>query len=279
MSAIGVAELLIISCVLGILLFGVVLLIGVFPYIARNFRVESGSEASVEYVEQLPAEGFTTLDLTNPVGDVEISGEEIDEIVIQAVKIAHGRSTEEAERRAQAIALRIEPAGERLVLAALTTRAQRNERVEWQVRLPARLDVQVEGDVGSVLLLGLRGGADVSTHVGNLRARNCTFVAPTTLRTSSGSIEWEGALASREGSYRVTSGDGAVAISLPAESAFTLDAQTGAGGVQCEFPIEGSSTDQLVGGTFSGMVNGGGPVLTVRSRTGNIQIFASRQAT
>lgn len=278
MPSIGVVELFLILCVLGIIGLGVILLVAGFAWWVRRQGTAAAIEGRAERLEHLPANGLTTLDLTNPVGDVEVAAGDGDEILIRAVKIARGRTLEDARQRAEAIALRIEPVGERLVLVAPTrrTRAEmEQEQVDWQVSLPAHFTVHVENSVGAVLLRGLRGRADVRTDVGDLRARDCTFETPTTLRTSTGSVEWEGALGSREGDYRVTNSVGRVAIGLPADSAFILDAQTSVGSIDADFAVRGAVSGQIVGDTLRGTVNGGGPTLTVRTSTGGIIIAAS----
>lgn len=276
MPSIGVVELILILCILGTIVFGVILLIAGFAWGVRRQGTAASAEGRAEQFERLPVNGLTTLDLTNPVGDVEIAAGDGDEIAIRAVKIARGRSAEEARQRAEAIVLRIEPVGDRLVLVAPTRRVVlgAEDQVDWQVSLPADFRVHVEDRVGTVRLHGLRGHADVSTEVGDLRARDCHFAAPTTLRTSTGTIEWEGALAGAEGHYRVTTSAGHVGISLPVDSAFTLDAQTSVGSINCAFPVEGAVAGQPVGDTLRGTVNGGGPTLTVRTSTGDITIAA-----
>ncbi|HBY96749.1 MAG: hypothetical protein M5U01_42900 [Ardenticatenaceae bacterium] len=282
MPSIGVVELFIILCLFGLIVFGAILLVAGFGWWSRYLGVGATVEGRAERLERLPAAGITTLDLTNPVGDVEIAAGSSDEITIRTVKIARGRSTEEARQRAEAMALRIEPVGDRLVLVAPTGRMRvgmKQEQVDWQISVPADLAVHVDSSVGPVLLRGMRGRADVSTEVGGLRARDCSFVAPTTLRTTTGSIEWEGALGSREGHYRVISTAGRVAIDLPSDNAFTLDAQTSVGSINCVFPVEGPSVDQLVGDMLRGAVNGGGPTLTIRTTTGSITLAASEVTT
>jgi hypothetical protein len=90
-------------------------------------------------------------------------------------------------------------------------------------------------------------------------------------------VDFTGALTPNAG-YEFTTDVGKVALRLPAESAFRLDARSDIGDVTLGFPIVGrSSRDALVGKEVRGDV-GQNPTTTLylRSRVGEISIRSGR---
>jgi hypothetical protein len=100
---------------------------------------------------------------------------------------------------------------------------------------------------GSILLTGLRGSVRASTSSGTLRVQG----EPTS--------EW-----------RLSSSSGSVTIELAGKPAFALDAYSNSGRIATDYPV-------TVGGLINrrelrGSVNGGGPLLHVRTTSGQIHI-------
>jgi DUF4097 and DUF4098 domain-containing protein YvlB len=116
-----------------------------------------------------------------------------------------------------------------------------------------RLTQNAPGDVvatsgsGSIVLRGIDGA---------LRAD-----------AGSGSIKVEGRQAGR---WELDTGSGSIRIHLPEDASFELDAESNSGNIDINHPItvqEKISDDHL-----KGQVRGGGPLLNVRSGSGNIRI-------
>ena len=108
-------------------------------------------------------------------------------------------------------------------------------------------NVEASSGSGSIHLTGLRGGLRVSTASGTVRVQG-----------------------QQTSDWRLSSSSGTVTIELEGKPAFALDAHSGSGGIDTRYPV-------TVNGTFGrrelrGSVNGGGPLLQVRTSSGGIHI-------
>ncbi len=108
-------------------------------------------------------------------------------------------------------------------------------------------DVEASSSSGSVRLRGVQGGLRAST--------------------TSGSLAVEGNMA-RE--WRLSSSSGHVTVNVPASQGFELDANSGSGRINVDFPVTVSGT--IGKHTLRGSARGGGPLLHVRTSSGGISI-------
>ena len=110
-------------------------------------------------------------------------------------------------------------------------------------------DVEFETYKGDARLTGLRGGLDLNTYRGTVNMAFASFTRRTRIDTYRGEID----------------------IRMPAASAFDLEGDIQRhGDLQCDFP----RTIRTVGRRSypGGKINGGGPVLRVKSFRGTIRI-------
>lgn len=151
-------------------------------------------------------------------------------------------------------------------------------------KLAGNLEVFTSG--GSIQIDGAAGEhLKASTSGGSIRATG--LAAPAELHTSGGSIHLEssGAPVSATtsgggidatfsgkptGDITLKTSAGGVTVALPAEAAFQLDAETSAGSVRSDFPVATHSSESH--GRLEGPVNGGGPVLKLRSSAGSVRV-------
>src|SRR5947207_11794720 len=92
-----------------------------------------------------------------------------------------------------------------------------------------------------------------------------------TLHTGDGNINAEAEAGSKSTSgWNLYTGDGNIALRLPSDFAADLDAETGDGRVNIDFPLttNGSAKER----TVRGKINGGGPPLELRTGDGNIDL-------
>jgi hypothetical protein len=108
-------------------------------------------------------------------------------------------------------------------------------------------DVEASSSSGSVRLRGVQGGVRAST--------------------TSGSLAIEGQLAR---DWRLSSSSGHVTVNVPASQGFELDANSGSGRIDVDFPITVSGT--IGKHALRGAARGGGPLLHVRTSSGGISI-------
>jgi hypothetical protein len=113
------------------------------------------------------------------------------------------------------------------------------------------------------------GDVDLRTGSGQIRARGIQggFHA----ETGSGDITAEG---TQGGTWDIHSGSGDVRVRLPANAAFDADISTSSGSVDVNHPVEMTVQGRIHGTQrhIQGKVRGGGPVLRVRTGSGDIQV-------
>jgi hypothetical protein len=181
----------------------------------------------------------------------------------------------------------------------------RNRSVKVEVRVPRESDIEVntgDGSVsvqpvsgrvrietgdGSISVEGLRGDVQLRTGDGGIDAAglDATLRAHTgdghlrvrgrfdglDLSTGDGSIDAQVEAGSKASAgWALRSGDGSITLGLPSDFAADLDAHTGDGHITLDLPV--SVEGRISASTVRGKLNGGGPVVTVRSGDGSIRL-------
>lgn len=215
--------------------------------------------------------------------------------------IVRGADTNQIEARVITTGWKIGPGGvqitprqdgPRLELVVKTPRfnnwmGNNNRSLRVELRVPRNLVASIRTGDGSVLAedlqgslrlrtgdgsieaIGVDGKLDAETGDGSIRTRGRFDVLM--LRTGDGRIEADVMPGSRMVSgWEVNTGDGHVVVRLPEKFAADLDAHTGDGKVELEFPINASRLDS--GKDVHGKLNGGGPTLRIRTGDGPIRL-------
>jgi len=90
------------------------------------------------------------------------------------------------------------------------------------------------------------------------------------LHTGDGSITAEVMPGSKvASSWRVETGDGSVTLRLPSDVAADLDAHTGDGSLTVDLPLNETQREKH---SVKGRLNGGGPLITIRSGDGSVRV-------
>lgn len=144
---------------------------------------------------------------------------------------------------------------------------------------------------GGITVEGVSGKSlKAATAGGSIRVAGLTV--PGELKTSGGSIEVESAgdalSASTSGGsisaaftgvptaeVVLKTSAGGVTVVLPPDSKFSLDASTSAGSVRSDFPVTVTGTSDRDRSSLKGPVNGGGPVMKLRTSAGSISVRKS----
>jgi len=159
--------------------------------------------------------------------------------------------------------------------------------VHIEVWAPQQTKIKLDSSDGSLRLDGTRGEARLNTSDGSIRVNN--FDGVLVARSADGSIEATGRFDGldlntsdghvtaevRAGSHlssnwSIRTADGSITLRLPEDLAVDLDAWTSDGSVSVDLPM-------LVQGTqgrnrVHGRLNGGGPLLEVRTSDGSVHI-------
>jgi hypothetical protein len=114
-----------------------------------------------------------------------------------------------------------------------------------------------------------RAGGDVSAHTsgGSINLREIEGTA--NAHTSGGSIRAE-LLTAPDGPMKLETSGGSITLQLAANTHVDIDARASGGNVRTDLPVVGESNRSKT--NLRGTINGGGPLLTLRSSGGGVRI-------
>jgi DUF4097 and DUF4098 domain-containing protein YvlB len=136
-------------------------------------------------------------------------------------------------------------------------------------RVAASGGYDLGSDSGSITVDGASGSLQAETGFGDVSVSNADDVT-LQLRTSSGAITFAGTLG--DGPHSLETDFGSVRLSLPEDTAATLDLTTGYGSIRSALPI--TLSGDIAEDHWQGTLNGGGSSLTVQTSSGNISLEA-----
>lgn len=125
---------------------------------------------------------------------------------------------------------------------------------------------------GDVIASRVEGSVDATSVSGDVELRHVLGADTVKAKTVSGDVLFEG-LSVPKGRYHLESHSGDVTVDLPGEAAFELEAGTFSGDIDSNFEIK--VTGKMSPRELHGTVNGGGPLVTVKSFSGSILLRAA----
>lgn len=162
-----------------------------------------------------------------------------------------------------------------------------NRSIRLEVRVPRELRANVHTGDGSIRLRGLHGPLRADTGDGSIQGDDLDGALDANtgdgsvhiggrfdnvqLHTQDGSVELAAEHGSRlQSDWRVQTGDGSVRVKLPSDLSADLELHTGDGHIGVDLPltVNGTQNEHEV----RGKLNGGGPLLTVRTGDGSISV-------
>ena len=119
--------------------------------------------------------------------------------------------------------------------------------------------------------LNAKGSGDVRVHTGSGNIDLRDVQGTVRAEAGSGDITIDG---TQTGIWDIRTGSGNVRLRLPSQAAFDLGASTGSGTVTVDHPVTMTiqGNVQRAQRSVSGKVRGGGPMLTVHTGSGDVQI-------
>jgi hypothetical protein len=122
---------------------------------------------------------------------------------------------------------------------------------------------------GNISIDGAAGNVQASSDFGRVSVLHGVGVT-LDLHSSNGAVAFSGTLGA--GPHSLTSDFGSITLSLPASAAADLDLSTSFGSIRSTLPVTASG--DLSRDHWTGVLNGGGPRLTVRTSNGSISLDA-----
>ena len=145
--------------------------------------------------------------------------------------------------------------------------------------------IKIHTSGGGIEAAGGGGSLDGDTSGGSITVKN--FKGPVEIHTSGGGITIENVagsvnghtsggsinallLSPMAGDVKLSTSGGGVTARIPAEAAFNLEAETSGGSVSCDLPV--TVQGKIESNRIHGPVNGGGPLLRLKSSGGGIHV-------
>jgi hypothetical protein len=139
---------------------------------------------------------------------------------------------------------------------------------DLNLAVPASTAVKMATGDGDIDIISFDGAVEASTNDGSIDARG--RFDRLHLTSDDGQIEVEALAGSRMASeWELHTCDGSVTIRLPRDFAADLDAATGDGHIRIDLPFTSAKFDEHC---VRGKLNGGGPLLTLHTDDGSIEI-------
>jgi hypothetical protein len=257
--------------------------VGVIAY----FDTDVGDRAQVRetIVSEVAVESPATLTVHNPAGTVTIrTGPQDDRIVVEATKEADSVFGRQAERLADQVDVQIEGEGSeaRVEVALPEASGIGFARVNLVITVPEETHLDVVNEAGHVQIQGTKGDIRVRSEAGNLRIEDVTVAHNCDVMNAAGSISFEGELpepgaGGEPWEVVLKTEAGNIDVAVPADSRFTLDAESEAGSVDAKFDLDDPQSGSVrgeAGEWLKGSVNGSqaSPNVILRTESGNIRI-------
>ena len=129
---------------------------------------------------------------------------------------------------------------------------------------------------GSIELEECNGGAEVQTSGGSITLENVTGAV--SVRTSGGSIDATMTMQPQHDSIlNLRTSGGGIVVTLIPDIAVDLDARASGGHVSSDFPIVSMIKEKVLKSRLKGSINGGGPLLNLKTSGGNIRLKMGRK--
>ncbi len=224
------------------------------------------------------------LELINVNGRITAEPATDDKVTVEGRRTAKGSTDEAAKDNLAKMEIREEVSGDRVRVESRPPRLSglAGHEIEWTIKVPAGVVVDLRTVNGGVRINGLSGEVHAKTTNGGVKGNN---VSASILEVSSvnGGIEFEfsGALAANA-SVDLETVNGGVEVSLPASSKVTISARAVNGGVRVDDldvqrSEEATSFDSKR--RLEGTLNGGGAKVTISTTNGGVRIGRSNGPT
>ncbi len=109
------------------------------------------------------------------------------------------------------------------------------QAIDFEIMVPAHADLELLTGVGDIRVTGISGLLSLMSDVGSIAVRAGLLTGNSVLKTSLGSVQFQGAI-DLSGTYQLATETGSVQVILPDDSAFELDASTQFGTITTVVP-------------------------------------------
>ncbi|MFL5691756.1 MAG: hypothetical protein ACJ795_08115 [Ktedonobacteraceae bacterium] len=230
---------------------------GVLPVIGNP-----GTYTQQGPTKQVAVPQLTAIQVHDPIGNITISVDaNTTTPTVAYTKKVRAANNDDANNQFKNITVQVQPAGTQdgtlFVSASVpdsgSLLGNHNASVDLNITLPnpttstsaptAPLALKLDMSIGNMSVDGLSGNFQVKDDIGNITVRQATLSDGSHLQTGTGNITFNGKLDTTPGTnsttvrYKLQSETGNVDATIPADTNVTLDANTNAGTITTDFPI------------------------------------------
>lgn len=241
-----------------------------FATVAALFlAAASGALATVseKFSQTYPLKADGTVSLSNVNGAVEIVAWDRAEVSVEAEKIA---SDADILKRMQ---IEVESSPEKLAIKTKHEKTwklwgRNRAEIRYKLRVPAGASLKkIEVVNADLTVQGVKGYADLDSVNGSIKADG--LAGGGRFDTVNGSIRVSFAALAKTDRITLDAVNGSCNVTLPADAAFDLKADSVNGGISCDFPITLHKSGRH---HLSGSVNGGGAQIALDSVNGRLNV-------
>jgi hypothetical protein len=231
----------------------------------------------------VPAGG--RFELINVNGRITAETTEGKDVVVEGKRSAKARSDEAAKEMLGKLEIREEVGGSTVRVESRPPRMSGfgGHEIEWIVKVPKGLTVDLRTVNGGVRMNGLSGEIHAKTTNGGIRGTNLVI---DTLEASvvNGGVEIElGSPLDATDAVELTTVNGGVTFALPSESKAAITARAVNGGVRASDDLkierEDESTEREARRRLTGTMNGGGARVNVSTTNGGVRLSRTGSST
>ena len=223
----------------------------------------------------LPDKG--RLELINVNGRITAEPATDGKVTVEGRRTAKGSTDEAAKELLAKLEIREEVSGDRVRVESRPPRLSgfSGHEVEWTVKVPKGVIVDLRTVNGGVRINGLQGEVHAKTTNGGVKGLN---ISTTILEASSvnGGIDIEFASPlDANATVEIETVNGGVSLGLPSESKVTITARAVNGGVRVsdlDVQKQDQSNDRESKRRLEGTLNGGGAKVTISTTNGGVRI-------
>lgn len=216
-------------------------------------------------------------ELININGRVTATPTDGSEVIVEGRRTAKGRSDEVAKENLAKLEIREEVSASRVRVESRAPRMSGfgGHEIEWTVKVPKGLTVDLRTVNGGVRISGLSGEIHAKTTNGGVRGQNIIAEA---IEASSvnGGVEIElGAPLDSTDSVDISTVNGGVSLSMPSESKATITARAVNGGVRVndlDIKRDEESPEFERRRRLNGTLNGGGAKVNISTTNGGVRL-------
>jgi hypothetical protein len=213
--------------------FLILLAIVLFMFFSRrsySYTNRSTTESRTFQVGQHPR-----IVIKNVMGSIRVQpGGEGQEVTVQATRQMHGWLSNRADN--------VVDYNQDFVKNRITVKTEGGltmigkKSVDFVVTVPQTCDLELTSDAGSITVSNVRGQISLTSNAGNIKASEVLLQGDSRLKIDAGTITFTGAI-DAIGSYQFLTDVGSINVTLPAQTAFRLEASTDVGSIHSDFAV------------------------------------------